>query len=203
VKLRKDAVRAEEVVISLPVGVRVNIEGFFDDSLAWVRAFYNVPVLSAVVHLDEAAPHLHVLLLPLQDGRMVGSDLVGNITRLQAMQSGFFEAVASKHGLTKPKAEKRLSRTVRDMAARLVLNCLQSHPERLQLPDVRTALVQLVAAKPMQLIAALGLEMPASKAKKNRTLVQIMTKPCKPEPKKNPIGFAKLSKPAKANPITV
>ncbi len=200
VKLRKDAVRAVEVVISLPAGVQVNIDSFFADSLAWMRDFFDVPVLSAVVHLDEAAPHMHALLLPLQDGRLIGSDLVGNRARLQAMQSGFFDAVACKHGLTKPKAEKRLSHTVRDKAARLVLDCLQSHPERLQLPDVRMALIQLVTSNPEQLIAALGLEMPSGKAKRRKSFVQIMTKPCKPEPKQNPIGFAMPTKWPKSKP---
>lgn len=199
-KLRKDAVRAVELVIALPAGARVDINNFFADALAWVRGFFPVPVLSAVLHLDEAAPHLHVLLLPLQDNRMVGSDLVGNRTRLQAMQAGFFDAVAGKHGLTRPKAEGRLSRTLRDKAARLALDCLQAHPERLQLPDVRTALVQAIAATPEQLLAALGLEMPASKAKPSKTFAQIMTKPCKAEPRKNPIGFGRPARQPESEP---
>lgn len=175
VKLRKDAVRAVEVVVSLRSGTRVNIEGFFADSLEWVRGFFDVPVLSAVVHLDEAAPHLHVLLLPLKDGRMVGSDLVGHRTRLRSMQSSFFDAVASKYGLTRPKAEKCLSRTVRDKAGRMVLDCLQSNPECLQLPDVRMALAQAIAANPEPMIAALGLDMPTGKGVQGKTFVAIMT----------------------------
>src|SRR5207245_6185490 len=57
------------------------------DSLAWIEVYFAVPVLSAVVHVDEAAPHMHVLLLPLLNGRMQGSDLVGSRSRLRAMQS--------------------------------------------------------------------------------------------------------------------
>jgi len=91
--LRRDAVRGVEVVISLPPTSTVNQEAFFADSLAWVREFFKVPVLSAAIHHDEGAPHCHVVLLPLVDGRMAGSDLVGNRTRLQAIQAGFFEQV--------------------------------------------------------------------------------------------------------------
>lgn len=198
-KLRKDAVRAVEVVISLPEGFAVDVPAFFADALAWVRDFYAVPVLSAVVHLDEAAPHLHVLLLPLRDGRMVGSDLVGDRTRLQAMQCGFYDVVARKYGLAKPRAEKRLSRAMRDNAARLALDCLQGHPERLQWPSVRMALVQCIAANPAQIIAALGLEMPTGKTRTKITgkdaVTRLMIKPCKPEPK--PIGFRKQRQSAK------
>lgn len=190
VKLRKDAVRAVEIVVSLPAGMRGDPSGFFVDALEWVRRFFDVPVLSAVVHLDEAAPHMHVLLLPLQDGRMIGSALVGNRGRLLSMQSTFFDAVARKHGLSRPRTEKRLGYAAREKAARQVLDCLQAHPERLQLPDVCTALKQLVATNPEQLVAALGLELPKGEAGKHRTFVQIMTRPCKPEPKQNPIGFA-------------
>jgi hypothetical protein len=160
-----------------------------------VQSFFAVPVLSAVVHLDEAAPHLHVLLLPLLNGRMVGSDLVGNKKRLQAMQSSFFDAVTARYGLTKPRAAKRLSRAVRDKAARLALDYIQNHQECLQLPNVRFALSEALAANPESAILALGLEMPKGKPQRQRSFVEIMTKPCKPEPK--PIGFKRQPKPNK------
>ncbi len=188
--LRKDAVRAIELLISLPADFApAKLEGFFADALAWVRAFFGVPVLSAVVHRDEEAPHMHALLLPLANGRMVGSDLVGNRGRLQAIQAGFFESVACRYGLSRPRPEKRLSRALRDEAASVALACLQSHPERLQLPSVRTALHEAIASHPAPMLAALGLEMPTGKAKPQKSFVQIMTKACKPEPRPNPIGF--------------
>lgn len=68
-KLRRDAVRAIEIVISLPLVNTVDQSVFFSDALNWVRDYYNVPILSAVIHLDESAPHCHVLLLPLIGGR--------------------------------------------------------------------------------------------------------------------------------------
>ncbi len=189
-KLRKDAVRAVEVLVSVSAGFDpTKLEGFFADALEWVRGFFGVPVLSAVVHLDEEAPHMHALLLPLANGRMVGSDLVGNRGRLQAMQAGFFESVACLYGLSRPRPEKRQSRTIRGEAASVALACLQSHPERLQLPSVRTALHEAIATHPEPMLAALGLEMPTGKAKAQKSFVQIMTKPCKPEPRPNPIGF--------------
>lgn len=188
--LRKDAVRAVELVVSLPAGSNpAKVEAFFADALEWVRGFFGAPVLSAVVHLDEEAPHMHALLLPLANGRMVGSDLVGNRERLQAMQTGFFESVACRYGLSRPRPEKRLSRAIRGEAATAALACLQSHPEHLQLPSVRTALHESIATNPLPVLVALGLEMPTGKTKKGASFVEIMTKPCRPEPRLNPIGF--------------
>lgn len=203
-KLRKDAVQAVEVMVTLPVGVAVDIAAFFADTLAWVQSFFDVPVLSAIVHLDEAAPHVHVLLLPLRNGRMQGSDLVGGTGRLRAMQGSFYDEVACKYRLTKPDMKKQfLSRSVRDKGAKLALDCLQSHPERLKLPDVRTALAQLIADNPEQLIAALGLEMPCGKAKPKITgkeaVTRLMTKPCSPEPTKfKPYRVSRVDSPAPA-----
>ncbi|WP_158239159.1 plasmid recombination protein [Uliginosibacterium sp. TH139] len=189
-KLRKDAVRAVEVLVSMPATFDpAKLESIFADALEWVRGFFGVPVLSAVVHLDEEAPHMHALLLPLANGRMVGSDLVGNRGRLQAIQAGFFESVACRYGLSRPRQEKRLSRVIRDEAASVALACLFSHPERLQQPSVRTALHEAIATHPEPMLAALGLEMPTGNAKAQKSFVEIMTKPCKPEPKSNPVGF--------------
>ena len=95
-KLRRDAVRSIEIIFSLPAHSTIGHTAFFSDSLAWVKSYFGVPVLSAVIHLDEAAPHCHMLLLPLVDGRMVGSNLVGNRTRLQATQTSFFEQVGRR-----------------------------------------------------------------------------------------------------------
>ena len=76
-KLRRDAVRAVEVVFSLPAGgAGVDPAAYFAACVAWAREQFG-PVLSADAHHDEATPHAHVLCLPLKAGRMVGSDLVG------------------------------------------------------------------------------------------------------------------------------
>ncbi len=76
--LRKDAVRALEIIFSLPPDSAIDHARYFEDSTQWAEQYFQAPVISAVVHLDEAAPHCHVLVLPLVYGRMVGSDLMGS-----------------------------------------------------------------------------------------------------------------------------
>lgn len=193
-KLRKDAVRAVEIVVSLPSATTINGDAFFSDTLAWVRQFFHVPVLSAVVHLDESAPHCHILLLPLVNGRMAGSDLVGNRKRLQDMQADFFEQVARAYGLVRPKPKQRFNSAARRKAASLALTAIQSSPELLNEKAVEDALVQLIEHDPEPLLTALNLSLrPSSKSR--RSFVGIMTKSCKPEKSigfdgmSNPIGF--------------
>lgn len=167
-KLRKDAVRGLEVVISLPPGQARDSMAFFADGLAWVREYFAVPVLSAIAHHDEAEPHLHVLLLPLKNGQMVGSDLVGNRTRLRDMQSAFHQAVASRYGLTRPVATRRPSKAFRDAAAAKVIDVLRAAPESLDLPNVRHALMEAIAHDPDTLVTALGLTFPTRQPKRAR-----------------------------------
>lgn len=189
--LRRDAVRAVEIIVSLPTASPIDHATFFSDSLSWVRSYFGVPVLSAVIHFDEAAPHCHVLLLPLVNGRMAGSDLVGNRTRLQAMQTSFFEQVGRGHGLTRPKARRRLNQATRDKAASIIVTAIQGSPELLDVQDVKSALLALLRHDPEPLLTALGLTTPLPE-KPMKTFVGIMTKPCKPE---KPIGFKGNAKP--------
>lgn len=187
--LRKDAVRALEIVFSLPPDSAIDHRRYFEDSTQWAEKHYQAPVLSAIVHLDESAPHCHVLLLPLVNGRMVGSDLYGNITTLRSMQAAFHAHVGLHYGLTRQTAPKRLSTALRRQAALLVLETTGANPSRLNKPSVKQAMVDAIAHNPEPLLMALGLNMPTPKPAKSTSFVEIMTRPCKPEKKSKPIGF--------------
>lgn len=77
-KLRKDAVRLIEALVSLPVGINDPKHQYFHAALQWLAAeFGKANILSAVIHKDEAAQHMHVLIIPLIEGRMRGADLMG------------------------------------------------------------------------------------------------------------------------------
>ena len=203
-KPRRDAVRAVEIVVALPIGIAIEPKEFFINALQWVRVFYPVPVLSAVVHLDESAPHLHVLLLPLVGGRMKGSDLVGNAKQLRSAQSSFYDKVARQYGLARPVSEKRLNGAARNKVAKQIVRCLKSFPHRLESPDVRTALVEAIASNPARLAAALGLRVlldDADLPEFSPVNTQILGKT---DANPNPIGFqAPRTSGAGPNPISV
>ena len=53
--------------------------------------------VSAVVHLDEKAPHMHVTFVPLtQDGRLSAKDIIGNRKHLIAWQDAYWQHMVSK-----------------------------------------------------------------------------------------------------------
>lgn len=177
---RKDGVTAIEIVFSLPATHHVSEKAFFADCLEWTRSNFGCHVLSFDVHLDESTPHAHALLLPLVDGRMVGSDMVGNRTRLRAIQSSFYTHVGMRHGLQKPVA--RLTGQAKANTERAVLNQLKNDPAMRSAlwPRIR----DLIKHDPASFATLLGVEI--AKPKPTRSALQIMTSKGKGS---NPIGF--------------
>ncbi len=178
--LRRDACMALELVVSLPADTAINHREYFAAAVTWADAYFNVPILSAAVHLDEAAPHLHVLLLPLVAGRMQGGALAGGPAKIRAMLADFQQQVAQRFGLTHQPRARRLSKPSRDAGGRMVLDALRARPERLCEPDMRDALIAALGSQAETLVALLGLSMPTTKAKA-KSFAAIMTAPCTPE----------------------
>ena len=190
VKLRKDAVMGLEIVFSLPPGHRLDDKAYFTDCAAWAGAYFGGAsnILSADVHRDEAAPHCHVLLLPLIEGRMIGNKIVGGKQMLLALQKDFHAAVASKFGLS--KAPARLSGSTKQAGAKAVLQKLRETSDG-ALQSVAWAVIrEAVERDPAPYLLALGIEL-ATPEKKLRTSTAIFTSKGKGKAKEiNAIAFA-------------
>jgi hypothetical protein len=100
-KVRSNAVRSLEVVFSLPFNTQLNVVEYFSACVVWAGQYFSGEenILSAVIHLDQANPHCHVLLLPMKNNRLSGSAMVGKRGNLFAMHKNFKEQVASKFQL--------------------------------------------------------------------------------------------------------
>ena len=189
VKLRKDAVMGLEFVFSLPPGHVIDDRAYFTACAEWAGVAFGGAhnVLSADIHRDEAAPHCHVLLLPLIDGRMDGSNLLGGKQKLMALQKDFHAAVASKFGLS--KAPARLAGTAKQAGAKAVLQHLRDTANPILKDRGWPAYRDAIEAAPAPFLLAYGLEL-ATPKKKLRTFTQIMTSKGKgPAKEPNPIGF--------------
>lgn len=182
--LRKNAVRALEIIFSLPPMLPINQAHFFEAATVWAQGYFDVPILSAVIHHDEAAPHCHVLLLPLVKGRMKGSELLGNRAKLLAMQADFFTKVGQGYGLKRQAPEHRHSATIRRAAVNIAANHLQATSGLSG--DLARVLVEAHLPNPEALIIALGLTMPAPESTPKNTAFQVKT-----IPPINPIGNVK------------
>ena len=76
---------------------------FFADCTDFFSERYGKEnVVSAVVHLDESTPHLHLNLMPVTNGRLCAKELFDR-TALRDLQTDFYEAVGKKYGLDRGK----------------------------------------------------------------------------------------------------
>ena len=103
-KVRKDAV----LMCSFVVGSDREFFGklspreqqqFFVDCVRFFAEKYGEEnIISAIVHMDETTPHLHLNLVPIADGRLSAKTLFGR-KELQSLQTDFHSAVGKKWNL--------------------------------------------------------------------------------------------------------
>ena len=123
-KLKRDHVQAVEVVFSLPAGSSLDVGLYFAKCLEWLRVALPMPILSAVAHHDEAAPHAHVMLLPVADGKHIGGALL-KLAELKRLRESFFQQVAGPAGLKRDHAKVRGN--VKAWAVAAVLRACDAH----------------------------------------------------------------------------
>ena len=92
---RKNAVLAIEAIFSLPASWHSrNNQSFFVACFEWIAGAIQGELLSFDVHLDESAPHAHALILPLIDGKLKGSEILGGKGNIYRLQRAFANTVA-------------------------------------------------------------------------------------------------------------
>ena len=103
-KARKDSVRLVETLIT------ASPEFFQGKSDAEVRAYFERALefmktkqdpntfVSAVVHMDEKTPHMHLCFVPItEDGRLSAKDIVGNKKKLTQWQDDYWSYMVKKY----------------------------------------------------------------------------------------------------------
>lgn len=123
---RKDNVQAVECLFSLPLSAGKDTTAFFQACANWVGGHFGGELLSFDVHLDESYPHAHALILPIVDGAMGGSAMVGDRKRLKHHLDSFYFSVASKFGFIRPV--KKLKGKAKQQAASAVINAIVNDP---------------------------------------------------------------------------
>lgn len=105
-KVRKNAVLAIETVITaspewFEKATTSDRKEFFERSEDWVRKqFGNKNILSVAIHRDEKTPHLHIVAMPLVEGKLNAKALIGGSKhRMRELQNEFHAFVGEKLGL--------------------------------------------------------------------------------------------------------
>lgn len=93
---RRDTIMGIEAVIQAPDGS--DTPTFWTECLTWATGRYQ-HVLSAVVHRDQARPHMHVIALAVADNKLAGNALTSGERRFTRQRQEFLARIRTRLGL--------------------------------------------------------------------------------------------------------
>ena len=103
-RTRKDSVRLVEVLFTATPeffqGKKLpEIRQYFEEALHFLEQYQaKETIISAVVHMDEKTPHMHLSFVPLTpDNRLSAKEIVGNKKKLSWWQDKFWEHMVVKY----------------------------------------------------------------------------------------------------------
>ena len=103
-RMRKDSVVLQDCFIgATPEWIRNKppeiIREYFETALNFFeKTFGKENIISAVVHMDEATPHMHLCFVPItKDNRLSSKELIGGPQGLSKLQDQFYEHMTGKY----------------------------------------------------------------------------------------------------------
>ena len=103
-RTRSDSVRVVEALVTATPEFfqgkkKSEIRAYFQEALAFLQQNQDPKtIISAVVHMDEKTPHMHLSFVPLTaDGRLSAKEIVGNKKKLIQWQDKFWEYMVLKY----------------------------------------------------------------------------------------------------------
>ena len=103
-RTRTDSVRVVETLITASPDFfkdkkKAQIKEYFEHALNFIlKHVPNERFLSAVIHVDEKTPHMHLSFVPItDDGRLSAKDIVGNRKKLTWWQDEFWKHMVKKY----------------------------------------------------------------------------------------------------------
>ena len=152
-RTRTDSIRVVEVLFTATPDFfkeknRAEVKAFFTEVLRFFeKQQAKETILSAVVHMDEKTPHMHLSFVPLTaDGRLSAKDIVGNKKKLTWWQDKFWEHMVQKY----PDLERgeSASQTGRDhIPPRIFKEMTRLNKQRQKLDELLTGIGPLNSKK--------------------------------------------------------
>ena len=103
-RTRSDSVRVVETLVTASPEFfkgkkKGEVKAYFQEALDFIREHQDPKtIISAVVHMDEKTPHMHLSFVPLTaDGRLSAKEIVGNKKKLTQWQDRFWEHMVKKY----------------------------------------------------------------------------------------------------------
>ena len=103
-RTRSDSVRVVEALVTASPEFfngkkRSEVRAYFTEALEFIKQNQNSEtIISAVVHMDEKTPHMHLCFVPLtEDKRLSAKEIVGNKKKLTWWQDEFWKHMVKKY----------------------------------------------------------------------------------------------------------
>ena len=103
-RTRSDSVRVVEALVTASPEFfkgkkKGEVKAYFQEALDFIQQHQDPKtIISAVVHMDEKTPHMHLSFVPLtEDGRLCAKEIVGNKKKLTQWQDRFWEHMVKKY----------------------------------------------------------------------------------------------------------
>ena len=164
-KARKDSVRLVETLITASpeffAGKKPReVREFFEHALEFLKTKQaEETIVSAVVHVDEKTPHMHLCFVPVTpDGRLSAKEIVGNKKKLTQWQDEYWKHMVKKY----PDFERGESASVTGrthIPPRVFKQAIRLNKQREQLEKLISELTVFNSAKKMPEIRALMAKM--------------------------------------------
>ena len=103
-RVRSDSVRMVEALFTASPEFfegksREEVQGFFREALDFFcQNQRKDTIISAVVHMDEKTPHMHLTFVPLtEDNRLCAKEIIGNKKKLTEWQDKYWKHMVAKY----------------------------------------------------------------------------------------------------------
>lgn len=121
-KVRSNAVLGIECVLSFTNSETANVDlkQWTKESIDWLKEkFGEKNIKSAVLHLDEATPHIHVFIVPIDEkGHLNCKKFINGPKALSEYQTDYANKVGDKYGLkrgTKYKTKRKIANNYKNI----------------------------------------------------------------------------------------
>ena len=103
-RTRSDSVRVVEALVTASPEFfkgkkKSEVRAYFTEALGFIQKHQSKDtIISAVVHMDEKTPHMHLCFVPLtEDKRLSAKEIVGNKKKLTRWQDEFWKHMVKKY----------------------------------------------------------------------------------------------------------
>jgi len=147
-----------EFLFTVTAGHRCNFDALYGLCLQWLISYLpECPVLSAVIHYDEADPHLHAIVVPIEGGRLAADCVRGFRTSSRDRNRAVYDFVnGERFGLTYPE---RLVGATKAIGAELAKKALWELSDQEIRRSVGKEIERAIHARPEPFLSALGIRL--------------------------------------------